>query len=232
MSNDRFGDEAWLLPEDWQAVLSETLSTPQWDRLTKFVERERKNDTVYPPPGQVFRALELTAYRDIRVVILGQDPYHGQAQAHGLCFSVEQGTYPPSLRKILAELQGDLGCVPPEGGSLESWARQGVLLLNTVLTVRAGKANSHRGHGWEDFTDAIIRAVNDKPERVVFLLWGIRAQKAQRLVTGPQHVVITSAHPAARPNAHQQFIGSKPFSRANEALSGAPNTPIEWGSKS
>ena len=222
-------EEGCMLPEDWKTVLSDALSTEQWNRLMEFVERERQQGTVYPPPDQVFRALQLTPYSDVRVVILGQDPYHGPDQAHGLCFSVAQGTYPPSLRKILAELQSDLGCVPPEGGNLENWARQGVLLLNTVLTVRAGEANSHRGQGWEEFTNAIIRSLNEKPERVVFLLWGGAARKAKRLVTNPQHKVLEAAHPAARPNAHQKFVGSRPFSRANTELSGSPYAPIEWG---
>ena len=221
--------DAMILPEAWEAVLSEALSTPQWERLMKFVDRERRQGTVYPPPNQVLRALELTPFKDVRVVILGQDPYHGPGQAHGLSFSVAQGPYPPSLRKILAELQDDLEWVPSGGGNLESWAHQGVLLLNTVLTVRAGEKNSHRGQGWEEFTNCIIQAVNDKPEPVVFLLWGGPAQKTQRLITGPQHVVITAAHPMARSNAHQKFMGTKPFSRANEALSGTPHAPIEWG---
>lgn len=220
-----------MVPKDWEAVLGEVLSTPQWGELMEFVERQRAAGPVYPPRDHVFRALELTSYDSVRVVILGQDPYHGEGQAHGLSFSVAEGLIPPSLRKIFAELKDDLDCVPAEGGNLEGWARQGVLMLNTVLTVDERDANSHKGQGWEEFTNAIIRALNDKPEPVVFMLWGAAAQKAGDLVTNPQHVLIASAHPAARQNAVQKFLGSKPFSRANEALSRTQQAPIEWGRK-
>ncbi len=222
-------EEAWMLPEDWDAVLDETLRTSAWSKLIEFVDGERENRTVYPPASQVFRAFELTPYEEVRVVILGQDPYHGEGQAHGLAFSIAQGKIRPSLRKILKELECDLGVVPRQGGNLEAWAIQGVLLLNTVLTVRAGSPNSHRGNGWETFTDAVIRAINDKLERVVFLLWGGPAQKKASLVSNPQHRVITAAHPAARANALNPLLGSKSFSRANDALAEASQARIKWG---
>lgn len=222
-------EEAWMLPEDWDEVLGEALRAPDWSKLIEFVAGERENGTVYPSPDKVFRAFELTPYDKVRVVILGQDPYHGKGQAHGLSFSVEQGKTPPSLRKILKELERDPGVVPHQDGNLESWARQGVLLLNTVLTVRAGSPNSHRGKGWEAFTDAVIRAVNKKSERVVFLLWGAPAQKKEGLVTNPKHHVVVAAHPAARANARNPLIGSRSFSLANEALIEAKQESIAWG---
>jgi uracil-DNA glycosylase len=222
-------EDPWMLPEDWDEVLGETLRAPEWSKLIEFVDGERENGTVYPPPDQMFRALALTPYDKVRVVILGQDPYHGKGQAHGLSFSVAQGKIPLSLRKILKELGRDPGVVPHQDGNLESWARQGVLLLNTVLTVRAGSPNSHRGNGWEAFTDAVIRAVNRKSERVVFLLWGAPAQKKKGLVTNPKHHVIIAAHPAARANAQNPLIGSRSFSRTNEALIEAKQQSIAWG---
>lgn len=161
-----------MLPNDWDAVLGDALDTPGWTELTAFVDQERRAGTVYPAAANVFRAFELTPYARVRVVILGQDPYHGEGQAHGLAFSVAQGRLPPSIRKIRKELERDPEVAAPEGGNLEGWASQGVLLLNTVLTVRAGAPNSHRARGWEDFTDAVISAVNEKSDRVVFLLWG------------------------------------------------------------
>jgi uracil-DNA glycosylase len=176
----------------------------------------------------VFRAFELTPYAKVRVVILGQDPYHGEGQAHGLAFSVAQGKLPPSLRKIRKELERDPDVAPPEGGNLEGWARQGVLLLNTVLTVRAGSPNSHRARGWEDFTDAVISAVNKKSDRVVFLLWGAAAQKKAGLVTNETHRVIRTAHPAARASAHNPLVTSGSFSCANKALVEAGRTEIKW----
>ena len=222
-------EENWFLPEDWDDVLSEALQAPEWSKLIAFVDGEREKGAVYPPADQVFRAFELTPYDKVRVVILGQDPYHGKDQAHGLAFSVAQGKLPPSLRKILKELEHTPDVVPLQDGSLEGWARQGVLLLNTVLTVGAGSPNSHTGKGWETFTDAVIRAVNKRPERVVFLLWGAAAQKKASLVTNPNHHVIMAAHPAARANALNPLIGSKSFSRTNDALIEAKQEAIVWG---
>jgi uracil-DNA glycosylase len=217
-----------MLPNDWDAVLGDALHTPGWTELSEFVDQERKNGTVYPPTEKVFRAFELTPYAKVRVVILGQDPYHGEGQAHGLAFSVAQGKIPPSLHKILKELERDPEVAPPESGNLEGWARQGVLLLNTVLTVRAGSPNSHRARGWEDFTDAVISAVNEKSDHVVFLLWGAAAQKKARLVTNETHKVIRAAHPAARVSAHHPLVTSGSFSCANKALVEAGRTGIEW----
>jgi len=217
-----------MLPNDWDAVLGDALHTPGWSELTEFVDQERKAGPVYPAAEKVFRAFELTPCAKVRVVILGQDPYHGEGQAHGLAFSVAQGKLPPSLRKIRKELERDPEVAPPEGGNLEGWARQGVLLLNTVLTVRAGAPNSHRARGWEDFTDAVISAVNKKSDRVVFLLWGAAAQKKAGLVTNENHRVIRAAHPAARASAHNPLVTSGSFSCANKALVEAGRTRIKW----
>ena len=217
-----------MLPNDWDAVLGDALHTPGWSELSEFVDQERKAGQVYPAAEKVFRAFELTPYAKVRVVILGQDPYHGEGQAHGLAFSVAQGKLPPSLRKIRKELERDPEVASPEGGNLEGWARQGVLLLNTVLTVRAGAPNSHRARGWEDFTDAVISAVNKKSDRVVFLLWGAAAQKKAGLVTNETHRVIRAAHPAARSSAHNPLVTSGSFSCANKALVEAGRTEIKW----
>src|SRR5690349_21118163 len=194
-------NEVRMLPADWEAVLGDALVTPSWAELTEFVDQERNNGMVYLSTEQVFRAFELTPYAEVSVVILGQDPYHGPGQAHGLAFSTAQARTPPSLRKILKELERDPEVAAPKDGNLEGWARQRVLLLNTVLTVRADSPNSHRGYGWEDFTDAVIGAVNKKSDGLVFLLWGAAAQKRARLVTGAIHTVIRAAHPAARATA-------------------------------
>jgi uracil-DNA glycosylase len=213
---------------DWNPLLSGEFEKPYWKDLMAFVAEERARTTVYPPPEEVFAALHLTSYSSVKVLILGQDPYHGPRQAHGLCFSVRAGVpKPPSLDNIYKELQSDLGCPIPESGSLEKWARQGVLLLNATLTVRARQAASHQGKGWEVFTDEVIKAVNAKPERVVFILWGSSARKKRTLVDTSRHVVIESAHPSPL-SAHNGFFGSKPFSRANNALSEAGREPVEW----
>jgi uracil-DNA glycosylase len=183
---------------------------------------------VFPPAEDVFNSLHLTSYADTRVVILGQDPYHGAGQAHGLCFSVRRGVKPPpSLVNIFTELRTDVGATPPPHGNLESWARQGVLLLNTCLTVRAGQAASHHGKGWETFTDEVLRVVDGKDSRVVFVLWGAPARKKKSLVRAGHHVVVESAHPSPL-SAHNGFFGSRPFSRTNEALVQAGVSPIEW----
>jgi uracil-DNA glycosylase len=213
---------------DWNPILREELAQPYWSTLQSFVADERRHHTVYPPHDQVFSALHLTPYADTRVLILGQDPYHGPRQAHGLCFSVQRGVrIPPSLANIHRELHDDLGIAPPAHGNLEAWARQGVLLLNTTLTVRAGQAGSHQGHGWETFTDQVIRAVDAKSTRVVFVLWGSSARRKRTLVDMDRHVVIESAHPSPL-SAHQGFFGSRPFSRANAALEAAGLEPIDW----
>jgi len=213
---------------DWNPVLRDEFAKPYWPPLQQFVADQRSKFTVFPPAADVFAALHLTTYADTRVVILGQDPYHGPNQAHGLCFSVRSGVaIPPSLANVYKELHTDLDITPPRHGNLEAWARQGVLLLNTTLTVRAGQAASHQGHGWEIFTDQVLRAVNHKQQRVVFLLWGAAARKKKALIDLTRHVVLESAHPSPL-SAHNGFFGSRPFSRTNAALVAAGLTPIDW----
>ncbi|WP_419915487.1 uracil-DNA glycosylase [Candidatus Poriferisodalis sp.] len=213
---------------DWNPILRGEFDKPYWPILQQFVADERAQGAVYPPHDQVFAALHLTPYADVKVLILGQDPYHGPRQAHGLCFSVPHGIQqPPSLQNIFAELRDDLGVEPPSHGNLEGWARQGVLLLNAFLTVRARQAASHRSAGWETFTDEVIRAVSAKPERVVFILWGAFARRKKSFVDLTRHVVIESAHPSPL-SAHNGFFGSKPFSRANAALAAAGRQPVDW----
>jgi len=213
---------------DWNPLLRDEFAKPYWAELQRFVESERAHHPVYPPHDLVFAALHRTPFAEVKVVILGQDPYHGRGQAHGLCFSVPDGVArPPSLRNILVELEADLGLPAPPGGNLERWAAQGVLLLNTTLTVRAGKAASHQGKGWETFTDEVIRNVNAKPDRVVFILWGAAARRKRSLIDTDRHVVIESAHPSPL-SASNGFFGSKPFSRANAALVEAGRDPVDW----
>ena len=213
---------------DWNPVLRGELAKPYWQELQRFVAGERARYTVFPPDPEVFAALHLTPFEITRVVILGQDPYHGPKQAHGLCFSVPRGVaVPPSLANIYTELRSDLGIDTPSHGNLEAWARQGVLLLNATLTVRAGQANSHQGRGWELFTDEVLKRINDKPHRVVFILWGAYARRKKALVDLDRHVVIESPHPSPL-SAHNGFFGSKPFSRANAALVAAGREPIDW----
>ena len=213
---------------DWNPILRGEFDKPYWPILQQFVADERAQGAVYPPHDQVFAALHLTPFAEVKVLILGQDPYHGPRQAHGLCFSVPHGIQqPPSLQNIFAELRDDLGIEPPSHGNLEGWASQGVLLLNAFLTVRARQAASHRSAGWETFTDEVIRAVSAKPERVVFILWGAFARRKKSLVDLTRHVVIESAHPSPL-SAHNGFFGSKPFSRANAALAAAGRQPVDW----
>lgn len=217
-----------VLPESWQPILGEELEKPYFQQLTEFLIEERRNHTIFPPKGMVFSALALTPYEDVNVFILGQDPYHGDNQAHGLAFSVQPGiTTPPSLVNMFKELKSDLGCRVPNNGYLVPWAEQGVLLLNAVLTVRAHQANSHKDKGWEHFTDAVIRAVNAKESPVVFVLWGGYAQKKLKLIDTSRHVVIKSAHPSPL-SASNGFFGSKPFSKINDALREAGKPEIDW----
>jgi uracil-DNA glycosylase len=213
---------------DWNPILHAEFEKPYWAELQRFVFEERQRTTVYPPHDEVFAALHLTPYSEVKAVILGQDPYHGRGQAHGLCFSVRPGVpVPPSLQNVYKEVEQDLGCPPPNHGCLDHWARQGVLLLNASLTVRAGRAASHQGKGWEVFTDEVLRAVNEKQERVVFILWGASARKKKALVDQTRHVVIESPHPSPH-SASYGFFGSRPFSRANAALVEAGREPIDW----
>ena len=204
-------------------MLRGEFAKPYWAELQQFVAAERARTTVYPPHEDVFAALHLTPFADVKVVILGQDPYHGAGQAHGLCFSVREGVpAPPSLVNIFKELHDDLGIDPPSHGCLDAWARQGVLLLNATLTVRARQAASHQGKGWETFTDEVLRAVNAKPERVVFILWGASARKKRGLVDTSRHVIIESAHPS--PLSAQQRVLRQPavLARQRGARGGRP----------
>ncbi|MDQ1568993.1 MAG: uracil-DNA glycosylase [Actinomycetota bacterium] len=213
---------------DWNPILRAELDAPYFGELQRFVASERARQPVYPSQAEVFAALHLTPYESVKVLILGQDPYHGANQAHGLCFSVRLGVpNPPSLENIFTELETDVGVKRPDHGCLDCWARQGVLLLNATLTVRAGQAASHQGKGWERFTDAVIEAVNRKPKRVVFILWGASARKKKALIDTSHHVIIESAHPSPL-SARNGFFGSRPFSRANEALAAAGRPTIDW----
>jgi uracil-DNA glycosylase len=216
-----------LLPEDWRAVLSPFLDREATAALSRFIAQEYAAHTIYPPIEDLFAAYRLCAPADTRVLILGQDPYHGPGQAHGLSFSVRSGVrIPPSLRNVFKELAEDVGVAPPAAGDLTGWAEQGVLLLNAVLTVRAAAAASHAGTGWEAFTDATIQALNASGRRVVFLLWGGYARKKAALITNPVHVVLEAGHPS--PLNPKGFRGARPFSAANKALADAGRTPIDW----
>jgi len=211
----------------WKALLAPEFQKPYFCQLVDFVEAERRKYTVYPPVGDVFRAFE-QPFEDVRVVILGQDPYHGPGQAHGLAFSVRKGVaIPPSLGNVYRELQADVGATPPGHGFLGVWAERGVLLLNTVLTVRAHEANSHRGYGWETFTNAAIQALSAREDPLVFILWGAAARAKVALLDTEKHTAIESAHPSPL-SARSGFLGSRPFSRANAALMRAGVDPIDW----
>ena len=215
------------IPESWRDVLRNETTQSYFEQLGEFVSRERNEFNVFPSENNVFSALQLTAPQDVRVVIVGQDPYHGAGQAHGLSFSVQHGTrIPPSLRNIYAELHTDLGIPVPENGNLEAWAKQGVLLLNTSLTVREGEAGSHSGHGWETFTDAIISYLGSRQQHIVFVMWGALAGKKTSHIH-QHHTVITSVHPSPL-SAHRGFFGSRPFSQANRALSDNGQSKINW----
>lgn len=215
------------VPPSWQQVLSQQIREPYFAQLEQFVAHERAAHEVFPPQQEVFAALEATAFRDVRVVLLGQDPYHDRGQAHGMCFSVRPGVRtPPSLRNMLKELREDLGCEIPGHGYLGAWAAQGVLLLNTVLTVRAHEPASHKGRGWERFTDAVIQAVVQRPAPAVFVLWGAHAKKKAALIDPVRHRVIQGAHPS--PLSARLFFGSRPFSKVNAALEELGYPPIDW----
>lgn len=216
------------IPESWQAIVGEEREKPYFRQLEEFVAKEQAEHTVYPPAPEIFSALALTPFEQVKVFIVGQDPYHDEGQAHGLAFSVRPGVKPPpSLMNIFRELKEDLGCKIPNNGYLVPWAEQGVLLLNTVLTVRAHAPNSHRGHGWEKFTDAVIRKVGAREDQVVFLLWGAPAQKKASLIDADRHLILKSAHPSPL-SARSGFFGSRPFSKTNQALAAAGKTPIDW----
>jgi uracil-DNA glycosylase len=209
-------------------LLAEELDKPYFIKLQRFLEKEQRSHIVYPPAKDIFNALKLTPYGKVNVLLLGQDPYPGKNQAHGLCFSVLPGVKPPaSLRNIYKELQADVGFRIPNNGYLVPWAKQGILMINAVLTVRAGETNSHQGMGWENFTDAIISHVNERESHVVFVLWGAYAQKKIKLIDTSRHTIIKSAHPSPL-SARNGFFGSKPFSAINKALRAAGKPEIDW----
>ncbi len=216
------------LPASWLPLVGAELDKPYFRDLQQFLAAERQQQPVFPAVENVFAALELTPFERVRVVLLGQDPYHDVDQAHGLAFSVQSGVkLPASLRNIFKELQDDVGCPKSDHGCLTRWADQGVLLLNTVLTVRAHTANSHRGKGWEIFTDAVIARLNQRAEPIVFVLWGKPAQAKKKLIDAERHVILESAHPSPL-SAHSGFFGSKPFSKINATLRGWGQPEIDW----
>ena len=212
----------------WNEILAEEMKKDYYQELLAFVQKRREEVRVFPEEKNVFRALELTPFESVKVVILGQDPYHGFGQAHGLSFSVQKGIpLPPSLRNIYKELQEDLGGELPTEGDLSHWAKQGVLLLNTVLTVEEGNANSHKGMGWERLTNRLIESLNELNHPVIFILWGKPAQDKEKLITNPNHVILKAPHPSPL-SAYRGFFGSKPFSRVNDILIQQGQTPIRW----
>lgn len=217
------------LPPSWDAVLAEELAKPYFKKLADYVDGERRAHQVFPPEDDVFNAFKLTPYDQVSVLLLGQDPYHDDGQAHGLCFSVLPGVAtPPSLVNMYKEAATDVaGFEIPQHGSLASWAKQGILMLNAVLTVRAHEPNSHKSKGWETFTDAVIQKVNERPDRVVFVLWGGYAQKKEKLIDGKRHAILKTAHPSPL-SARAGFFGSKPYSAINAALRAAGKREIDW----
>lgn len=217
-----------ILKNDWHDLLDDEFKKDYYLKLRGFLAHEYRTRTIYPDMYDIFNALHYTGYRDVKAVILGQDPYHGPNQAHGLSFSVKPGVpIPPSLMNIYKELKDDLGCYIPNNGYLKKWADQGVMLLNTVLTVRAGQANSHRNMGWEQFTDRVIQLLNDREDPVVFILWGSNAQSKLSLITQPKHHIIKSSHPSPF-SVHRGFFGNRPFSRTNDFLAAIGKDPIDW----
>ncbi len=212
----------------WAEALKGEFSKPYYAELYKTVLQEYRTREVFPPSTDIFNAFQFTPLEEVKAVILGQDPYHERGQANGLCFSVKPGVrIPPSLVNIYQEMRDDLGCDPPENGDLTHWARQGVLLLNTVLTVRAHEANSHKGIGWETFTDAAIRVLAGLDRPLVFILWGSQARRKKEMITNPKHLIIESAHPSPL-SAYNGFFGSRPFSRCNDYLVSCGIAPIRW----
>lgn len=213
---------------DWDLILKDEWQKPYFKELSLFLENEYNTQTIYPKKENIYSALKYTSFEDTKVVIIGQDPYHGENQAHGLCFSVMEGVkFPPSLRNIFKELKDDIGKEIPQSGQLDYWAKQGVLLLNTVLTVRESCPNSHKGKGWEIFTDRIIAELNKKTTPVVFLLWGAHAEKKANIIDNPLHKKLVSVHPSPL-SAHRGFFGCKHFSKTNEILISSGLKPIEW----
>ncbi|HSI66019.1 MAG TPA: uracil-DNA glycosylase [Planococcus sp. (in: firmicutes)] len=217
-----------IFGNDWQQVMEAEFEKPYYVKLREFLKKEYASELIYPPKEDLWSAFEHTPFTDVKVVILGQDPYHGPNQAHGLSFSVRPGVpHPPSLRNMFKELEDDMGCAVPKDGTLTKWADQGVMMLNTVLTVRAGKAHSHRNQGWELFTDEVIRKLSERDRPVIFVLWGKPAQQKKALIDLERHAVIEAPHPSPL-SAHRGFFGSKPYSNVNEMLQQRGEEPIDF----
>ena len=217
-----------MIENGWLEYLKEEFSKPYYRDLFQFVKSEYESKVIYPPSQDLFSALEVTDISNVKILLLGQDPYHEEGQAHGMSFSVKPGVKtPPSLKNMYKELQDELGCYIPNNGYLMKWAEQGVLLMNTVLTVREGAANSHKGKGWEEFTDAVIRAVNEQDRPVVYLLWGSNARSKKKFITNPKHLVLESVHPSPL-SAYNGFFGCGHFKKANEFLEANGLSPIDW----
>ncbi len=213
---------------EWDSLLCEEFQKEYYLKLRTFLAREYKTRRIFPDMYDIFNALKFTSYSDVKAVILGQDPYHGEGQAHGLCFSVKKGVEPPpSLKNIFKELGDDVGMETPNHGELTKWAKQGVLLLNTVLTVRSGEANSHKGMGWEIFTDKVIEVLNNREKPIVFILWGANARRKKELITNPQHKILETAHPSPL-SAYNGFFGCRHFSKTNEFLVSMGEAAIDW----
>ena len=213
---------------EWDELLKDEFSKDYYLKLRAILAKEYREQKIFPDMYDIFNALKYTSYSDVKAVIIGQDPYHGEGQAHGLCFSVKKGVpVPPSLKNMYKELAEDTDFVPPNHGELIAWAKQGVLMLNAVLTVREGQANSHKGIGWENFTDKVIELVNKREKPVVFLLWGGNARQKKALITNPNHLVLEAAHPSPL-SAYNGFFGCRHFSKANEFLKSVGSTPIDW----
>ena len=218
----------WPIESDWTAVLETALASPDFLKLFQFIKKTRLSQTIYPPEQNDFNAFRLTPYTQTKVVILGQDPYHGPSQAHGLSFSVEEGNkLPPSLKNIFKELSADLDIPAPIAGNLTPWAQQGVFLLNTVLTVQKSEANSHRNRGWEHFTDQVIKKLNEHSSPLIFVLWGKPAEKKANLINQDRHIVLSAPHPSPL-SAYRGFFGSRPFSKVNRELTQRGNKAIDW----
>ena len=216
------------IEKSWQEVLQVEFDKPYFESLVSFVKQEYASNTIFPPAGQIFNAFNTCPFNNVKVVILGQDPYHGPGQAHGLCFSVNDGIqFPPSLQNIFKEITSDLGIPAPKTGNLTRWAEQGVLLLNATLTVRASQAGSHQGKGWETFTDAVIKAISDSKQNVVFLLWGAYAGGKSKFIDATKHLVLKAPHPSPL-SSYRGFFGCKHFSRANAYLQQHGLPPIKW----
>ena len=216
---------------DWDTLLADEFEKEYYISLRRFLVKEYSTRRIFPDMYDIFNALKYTSYSDVKAVIIGQDPYHGEGQAHGLCFSVKEGVEPPpSLKNMYKELAEDVGFVPPGHGHLVDWAKQGVLMLNAVLTVRAGEANSHKGMGWENFTDRVIQVLNQREKPIVFILWGANARRKKELITNPIHHILEAAHPSPL-SAYNGFFGCRHFSKTNEILQSAGIDPIDWSLK-